>query len=550
MSNRKVYPISQVNPNDTKTELTCSGAQMVMIHLENTLGKEAMEEFVYENKMNIDYLSNRNNWISLEYYYKFLDNFVKFTNDSDAPFKAGTYASSRKCMGPIETLITRASSVKGTYAIAVYLSPRWSKVNEWKMLSTGKNTCTISVRNFTYPQNKNNCLCIQGVLAAFPRLKGLPLAEIKETQCACKGADSCIYEINWISEPKREGGKFLFLIGLLAGIITGFSTGWSPAAWVAMILAPLLGYFMGRDLDYKARLYEVHKQNDEQAMSLEENMRYLEENNFQLQNMVQKRTESLEESNKQLLATLDELQKSRRSALLAERQAAVGILASATAHGINSPMNAILLSIQAMSEELEKNSPFHAQLQVMSNAANRCKRIIDELLSFSREPKKELHIKINQTIEATLNLFEKEHPSEIKILRHIPPKAPPLIIDSVQIRHILLNLLNNAAAAVDDKGIIEVSLDVNKTSIIIKIKDNGPGMSKEVLANIFDPFFTTKKNNKGLGLGLSIVHNLVCKNGGSINATSEPGKGTEFTIIFPLNRAEPPTETIDSKKPL
>ncbi len=113
---------------------------------------------------------------------------------------------------------------------------------------------------------------------------------------------------------------------------------------------------------------------------------------------------------------------------------------------------------------------------------------------------------------------------------------PTIQSDASQLQQVLLNLLNNAIDAIGRNGHINVSTGVDEDSKMVRIgiRDDGPGMDKEVQSRLFDPFFTTKKVGEGTGLGLSISYSIISKLGGSIRFESEVGKGTEFTILLPV----------------
>jgi signal transduction histidine kinase len=98
-----------------------------------------------------------------------------------------------------------------------------------------------------------------------------------------------------------------------------------------------------------------------------------------------------------------------------------------------------------------------------------------------------------------------------------------------------MNILVNAANAIEDKGEISVSTVSHNGYVEIKISDTGIGIPKENLSRIFDPFFTTKKAGKGTGLGLNVAYNIIEKHKGTINVESKPSKGTTFTIRIPVH---------------
>jgi len=125
----------------------------------------------------------------------------------------------------------------------------------------------------------------------------------------------------------------------------------------------------------------------------------------------------------------------------------------------------------------------------------------------------------------------------IEIVLDISDEIPEFKSDRGKLQQILLNLINNAFSAMNDGGRLELIARLKDSdNVSIVCNDNGVGISKANLKRIFDPFFSTKTGSGGTGLGLSITYNLMQEIGGTIEVQSEEGKGTEFTIILPLNK--------------
>jgi signal transduction histidine kinase len=326
--------------------------------------------------------------------------------------------------------------------------------------------------------------------------------------------------------------------GASAGIVAG-TAGSIALAGMAVglgiaggILGGVIGFFAGRVMDYRLKLTEVYRQNESQAASLMESLRDIEELNRQLQSKVEQRTGELSEANEALKKALKELRESQKKALQQERQAAVGVLAGGMAHEMNNPINAIRLSHQALKEDVGDDTQALGILATAERAAGRCKRIVNELLSFSRDPQKVLPGDITDIVDRTLTVFRKDAPEGIRVKEDFAADVPKLTLDHAQMQQALLNLLENASDAMQGEGQIDVGVKHVDSCAVVTVRDRGPGMRPDVADKVFDPFFTTK-SGAGLGLGLSITYQLVHRNGGTIEVDSQEGNGTTFTIRFP-----------------
>ena len=146
-------------------------------------------------------------------------------------------------------------------------------------------------------------------------------------------------------------------------------------------------------------------------------------------------------------------------------------------------------------------------------------------------------LNINRAIDRTLFLIENQtlfH--NITVKKKMAPFVPLVLADTQQLGHVFMNIIINAAQAMDGCGTITLSTweSATKDRVLIEIADTGPGISAENLEHIFEPFFTTKEEGKGTGLGLSVVYGIVENHGGSITARSIPGRGSTFTIELPI----------------
>jgi two-component system, NtrC family, sensor kinase len=165
------------------------------------------------------------------------------------------------------------------------------------------------------------------------------------------------------------------------------------------------------------------------------------------------------------------------------------------------------------------------------------------LKNFSRlDRSKTASFDLNEGLESTLLLARHELKGH-NVKTHFGD-IPPITCSPSQINQVFLNLINNAAQAIEgSRGVVTITTRrTDAAHIAVEVHDNGKGIPAEVLPRIFDPFFTTKEVGKGTGLGLSIVYKIVKQHGGTINVDSNVGVGTRFTVVLPLTPPEPEQE--------
>ncbi|MGB4268786.1 MAG: cache domain-containing protein [Spirochaetota bacterium] len=223
--------------------------------------------------------------------------------------------------------------------------------------------------------------------------------------------------------------------------------------------------------------------------------------------------------------------------LQSEKLASLGRLASGIAHEINNPLTAILTYSSLLLEDL-KDTDFEEDLRVIIKETLRCRDIVRNILDFARSTKPDIkRTNINILINEVLLILEKHvNFHNIVINKELDADVPDMYIDENQFKSVINNLAMNAADAMPQGGTLTVKTryNVHNDSITIIVSDTGTGIKEEHLDKIFDPFFTTKEQGKGTGLGLAVTYGIIKRYHGNIDVQSEMGKGTVFTITFPL----------------
>ncbi|HAR60855.1 MAG TPA: PAS domain-containing sensor histidine kinase, partial [Alcanivorax sp.] len=169
-----------------------------------------------------------------------------------------------------------------------------------------------------------------------------------------------------------------------------------------------------------------------------------------------------------------------------------------------------------------------------SEGIDRIKKIIRDLKHFSHnEQERYQPVDLSRCVATSMNLARHEL-ERVRVTTHLPPDLPPVNGSESQLSQVLMNILVNAAQAVEQDGEIRIEAHSDEQSYCLSVTDNGPGMDAAQLEQIFEPFFTTKPIGQGTGLGLSISQDIIQRHGGTLTATSAPGEGTRIDIRLPL----------------
>ena len=232
-----------------------------------------------------------------------------------------------------------------------------------------------------------------------------------------------------------------------------------------------------------------------------------------------------------------------RELIQADKMVTVGQLAGGVAHELNNPLTGVLGNAQVLLSEIPKHNPWYQDVERIYQSAKRCKEIVANLLTFSRQQEFEFELAdINEVIQNTLSLCEHELVVEnIKVVKEFTKDLPKIYVSVLQMEQVFLNLIVNARQAMPEGGTLAISTRLVETErmpqVEVAFTDTGKGIKKEDLSKMFKPFFTTKEKGKGTGLGLSVSCSIVEKHNGTIKVESEgEGKGAKFTIFLPYRK--------------
>lgn len=331
----------------------------------------------------------------------------------------------------------------------------------------------------------------------------------------------------------------------------------------------------------KINVYREEKDSyQQQALdAIRKNEIIISEQKTKLEIEVKKRTQELQNTNKELNATLKHLQDTQIQLVESEKMASLGQLTAGIAHEINNPINFVTSNVTPLKRDIsmlqklleqteeialsdlsidDKKAQIKAfkqhvdfeylqteidfLLKGISEGANRTSDIVKGLRLFSRLDEDDVKMAdLNEGLDSTIAIVNHLTNGVIQIEKNYG-SIPLVNCYPGKLNQIFLNMMTNAIHAIQSKwgnesgGILTFTTYVEESHVVISIKDNGSGMSEKTKKKLFEPFFTTKEVGVGTGLGMSIAWNTVKKHNGEIKVSSVLGEGTEFKIYIPLNQ--------------
>ncbi|NOY54024.1 MAG: hypothetical protein GXP58_10480 [Deltaproteobacteria bacterium] len=233
-------------------------------------------------------------------------------------------------------------------------------------------------------------------------------------------------------------------------------------------------------------------------------------------------------------ATL-QLRESQAQLVHQEKMAALGLLASGIAHEVGNPLASISTLVQLIRRRIDDPGNEERLASILTHI-NRISGIVRELVDFSRPARKGTErVNLREVLENALAFLKyNQTAAGLRIVTDFDPKLPPLELVRDSLLQVLMNLMINAADAMEGEGTLTLETCRAGEWVVIEISDTGTGIPPEIVPKIFEPFFTTKDVGRGTGLGLFISYGVMESLGGRIEVESCPGKGSTFRVFLPL----------------
>ena len=309
---------------------------------------------------------------------------------------------------------------------------------------------------------------------------------------------------------------------------------WHVVSTPVSLLAQGMERVAGGDLDYRVSINTKDEMGDlsrafnAMTADLKKAKKELVDWGNTLEKKVEEKTEAIHRAQAQLIHS--------------EKLASLGRMAAGVAHEINSPLTGIVTFGHLLQKKFPAGTQERDDIDVIIDQANRCSNIIKGLLGFARASAAEkASANINDVLNSSLNIVRnKADFFNIKLVTDFDESLYKVKADPSQLQQVFLNMIMNAADAIEGKGTITIVTrniaDEGRAFIEIEFRDTGPGISDQTLAKIFEPFFTTKPVGKGTGLGLAVSHGIIQEHGGSVSVKTKVGEGTSFFIRLPAHR--------------
>jgi signal transduction histidine kinase len=325
-----------------------------------------------------------------------------------------------------------------------------------------------------------------------------------------RGALSITIPIAWVDKKIKANNRSLLLIGIVSFIL------------VSITLLIMFNTLVASRLDKLSTAMNSFPETEPDQL-------LLPTGDDEIGNL----SEQFSELCERIVLYQQELDKTRQQAWFNEKMASMGILSAGIAHEVNNPLGGMLNCVKSMREHPDDREMHERYLPLLDKGLKRIEHTMRQLLNFGRQEPLQL-----RKIDVGVLLGECMELLSYKLKRITIDQKNTIktecYVDAEALKQIFVNLGLNAIQAMPDGGSLLIESKIIDSSLHFTFEDTGMGIAKETLKHIFDPFFTTKDVGVGTGLGLSVTYSLVSQMKGTIEVASEPGKGTRFLVVIPV----------------
>jgi signal transduction histidine kinase len=388
------------------------------------------------------------------------------------------------------------------------------------------------------PRRTESCDVARGVLHAVPQLFDLPPAQVIQKQCWARGDDACTFDVHWVREPP------LAWIGFAAGVALS-AVGYFVAPTPAWATLPLALGALGRELRMRHVRRLMTRVSDEQRRVLGEHEREFQRRfdeekrrGDELEKRVAERTRELAEKNASLERTIAEIEHIHTEIVDAGLRAIFGNAVRELAHEIRNPMSEVLANLQIFQTPGHPLKADETELEGVvkdiQDGVDRIRSVVTWFLEVHQDDAERppSPYDVADELQKVVSHFAKRWGKRVRCTLDVEPAT--VQGRGKQLTQVWVNLLANAGEAIDRTGTVRVTAKKEGARLVVRVKDDGPGVAAENLGRIFERGFTTKGPNKGSGLGLYISRTIVEKHGGRMRVESAPGEGATLIVDLPL----------------
>jgi signal transduction histidine kinase len=511
------------------------------LYFEYLFGRDRMLQALAKvgGPLDLAYLLRRENFVSLEFCVRLARVLTEESSDPQFLRNAGLYQlSSPRMFGYVYYLVRSLGSPQLYYRMAAKSVSTYNRVCEMTIETLTDRHLRLRYRSLKPEGTRLMCEGRMGQLAAAPTIWGLPPASAREVQCQSSGAPACIYELDWMPQPRPvwravAGGAVGAALG---GVLWG-----APGAALCAALGALTVLAAWYRADARAKVRHLVDAAEATRISMEALRERFEE--------IQRLHAETEASHRSLSEEMRRRKHAEAALVEAQKLEAVGRLSGGIAHDFNNLLTVILSN--AAFAKLRARSPddVAACMDAISEAGGRAADLTRRLLTFARRQIVEPRV---LTVDHHLRQIEKMLVSllgeDVRLSFDFAPEDLRVLIDPSQFEQVMMNLAVNARDAMPGGGTLRFETRAVTVAagdpllsdglpigpyVVLRITDSGCGMDEATRQRAFEPFFTTKEPGKGTGLGLATCHGVVSQAQGAIVAHSAVGEGTTFSIYLP-----------------